>query len=105
MSQWVEFIVQICAMLVAVIPLVYKLIDYVIKAGKEKNWQAYMKLLYEYIMEAESKFTSGAEKKDWVIGLAEASGRAIGYELDSEELSKLIDNIIAMTKKVNTEGK
>ncbi len=100
--DWVNLICQILSGLVVLIPLVYKLIDYVIKAGKEKNWQAYMKLLYEYIMEAESKFTSGADKKDWVMGLAEASGRAIGYELDKEELSKLIDGIIAMTKKVNT---
>ena len=103
--DWVNLICQILSGLVVLIPLVYKLIDYVIKAGKEKNWQAYMKLLYEYIMEAESKFTNGADKKDWVMDLAEASGRAIGYELDSEELSKLIDGIITVTKKVNTEGK
>ena len=103
--DWVNLICQILSGLVVLIPLVYALIHYVIKAGKEKNWQAYMKLLYEYIMEAESKFTNGADKKDWVMGLAEASGRAIGYELDSEKLSKLIDGIITMTKKVNTGGK
>lgn len=103
--DWVNLICQILSGLVVLIPLVYKLVEYVVKAGKEKNWQAYMKLLYEYIMEAESKFTSGADKKDWVMGLAEASGRAIGYELNSDELGKLIDGIIAMTKKVNTEDK
>ena len=38
--DWVNFICQILSGLVVLIPLVYKLIDYVIKAGKEKNWQA-----------------------------------------------------------------
>ena len=53
--------------------------------------------------EAEQKFDSGAEKKEWVIAMVKASASSINYDLDEEALGALIDSIIAITKTINTE--
>lgn len=40
MNEWIKLIVELLTVLAAMIPLVYKLIEYVQKAIKEKNWTA-----------------------------------------------------------------
>ena len=65
--DWSKFIVDVLAGLAVVIPLVLNLVKYVQQATKEKNWNALMKLAIDYMTEAERKFATGAERKDWVM--------------------------------------
>ena len=101
--NYVNLIIQVLANLVVVIPLVVELVKYVQKAIKEKNWSKMITLLTNLIIEAESKFETGAEKKEWVISMIKASADTIQYDITEEQLSALIDSTIALTKQVNTK--
>lgn len=99
--EWYEIVISILSGLVAVIPLVVKLIEYVKKAIKERNWNKLLTLIMDLMMEAEGKFDNGAERKDWVMMAVKASADTIDYDIDMNEVSKLIDTLCALTKKVN----
>jgi hypothetical protein len=101
--EYLQIIVQIAVSLAALIPLVIELVKYVQKAVKEKNWQSMVKIALDLMGEAEEKFSTGAERKEWVIAMVEKSAESINYELDTASLGTLIDNIIALTNKVNTD--
>lgn len=99
--QWLEYALQIVSGLVVLVPLVVKLIEYVKKATKEKNWNKLLELTMNLMQEAETKFTNGADKKEWCIAMIKASADSINYDINVEEISKMIDSLCAMTKVVN----
>lgn len=101
--DYVNLIIQVIANLIVVIPLVIELVKFVQKAIKEKNWAKMIELLTALIIEAESKFETGAEKKEWVMSMIKASAETINYNISEEQLSDLIDNTIELTKLVNTK--
>ena len=86
-----------------VIPLVVKLIEYVKKSVLERNWHNLIHLLLNLIATAEEKFDNGADRKQWVIAMVQASANTINYPISEQELSKLIDNLVELTKKVNVK--
>ena len=98
-----ELIIEILAGLMIVIPLVVKLIEYVKKSVLEKNWHNLIHLLLNLIATAEEKFDNGADRKQWVIAMVQASANTINYPISEQELSKLIDNLVELTKKVNVK--
>lgn len=99
--EWYEVIISILSGLVAVIPLVVKLVEYVKKATKEKNWNDLLKLVTNLMEQAEGKFSSGDERKEWVLMMVKASADTINYDIDLEQVAKMIDSLCAMTKVVN----
>lgn len=98
-----ELIIEILAGLLVVIPLVAKLIEYVKKSTLEKNWNNLIRLLLNLMATAEEKFDNGADRKQWVIAMVQASANTINYPISEQELSKLIDNLVELTKKVNVK--
>ena len=98
-----QIIAYVLSSLAIVIPLVVNLVKYVKKAVQEKNWNVLVKLVLEYIKEAEKNYTSGADKKEWVMTMTKETAKEIGFDLDEETLSNLIDNIVEMSKKVNVK--
>ena len=100
-EQIVSLIVSILGGLAVCIPLAYKLVDYVKKAVQERNWGALLGLVVDLMEQAETKFNDGATRKDWVMAMVKTSAEYINYPLDSDALSSLIDNLVAMTKVVN----
>ena len=98
-----ELIIEILAGLLVVIPLVAKLIEYVKKSTLEKNWSNLIRLLLNLMATAEEKFDNGADRKQWVIAMVQASANTINYPISEQELSKLIDNLVELTKKVNVK--
>lgn len=101
MQEWVKYAVSILSGLAAAIPLVVSLINYVKKAIQEKNWNNLVKLVMNLMTEAEKKFDNGADRKEWVIAMVQASARTINYPVDINALSDLIDNLCTMSKAVN----
>ena len=85
------------------IPLAYKLIQYVKKATQEKNWAALLGLVISLMEEAETKFTDGATRKEWVMAMVQTSAEYINYPVDVTALGELIDALCDMTKVVNFE--
>ena len=98
-----ELIIEILAGLLVIIPLVVKLIEYVKKSTLEKNWNNLIRLLLNLMATAEEKFDNGADRKQWVIAMVQASANTINYPISEPELSKLIDNLVELTKKVNVK--
>lgn len=99
--EWVNVIVSILSGLAVAIPLVCKLVEYVKKAIEEKNWGQLVTLIMGYMEEAEEKFATGAEKKEWVMGMVESTAATINYPIDMEVVSALIDQLCSMSKVVN----
>lgn len=101
MHEWVDIIVSVLSGLIVVLPLVVKLIEYVQKAAKEKNWGIVLELVTNLMQEAEGKFDNGLERKEWVLMMIKASADTINYDINLEQISNIIDSLCSMTKVVN----
>jgi hypothetical protein len=99
--EWYEILTSILSGLVVTIPLVVKLVEYVSKAIREKNWNNLLALIMRLMAEAEEKFDNGADRKAWVLGMVEASADTINYDIDMAQVGELIDSLCAMSKQVN----
>lgn len=102
--EWTQYLVAILVGLAAVIPLTFKLIEYVKKAAKEKNWKQVMDLVLKLMQTAEEKFDNGADRKEWVLAMVKASADTINYDINLDEVSDFIDSLCEMSKVVNAEG-
>ena len=98
-----NLIIEILAGLAIVIPLVIELVKYVKRSVSEKNWVNLIHLVMNLMAVAEEKFDNGADRKQWVIAMVQASANTINYPISEQELSKLIDNLVELTKKVNVK--
>lgn len=98
-----NLIIEVLAGLAIVIPLVIELIKYVKKSALEKNWNNLIRLLVELMATAEEKFDNGADRKQWVIAMVQASANSINYPITEKELGDLIDDLVKLTKKVNVK--
>lgn len=99
--EWINYAVSVLSGLAVAIPLVVKLVEYVKKAVKEKNWNQLLKLVMDLMTEAEKKFETGAEKKEWVLTMIKASADSINYDIDTNAIGELIDSLCDMSKAVN----
>lgn len=103
MEVWTTIILPIFSGLVAAIPLVIKLVEYVQKARKEKNWGAVVQLILKLMAEAEQNYTNGEDKKNYVMSSIKAMENTLQYDIDEKAISELIDSIVLATKKINTK--
>ncbi len=99
--NWIDYIAFILSILLIMIPLIDKLIEYVKKSVKEKNWNKLIELIMNFMAEAEHKFSDGATRKEWVLGMIQASAKTINYDINIDEVSALIDKLCSLTKVVN----
>lgn len=97
----VNIIIALIAGFATAIPLVIKLVEYVRKAIEEKNWTAIVKILTDFMVQAEGNFVDGADRKEWVMSEVKQAAKSIRYNVDMEAISALIDNLCAMAKVVN----
>ncbi|MBE6606887.1 MAG: hypothetical protein E7635_07645 [Ruminococcaceae bacterium] len=105
MNLWLDFAITVLTGLTIAIPLIFKLIEYVKKLIKEKNWNSLLNMIMDYMATAEKKFSDGATRKEWVMAMVEASSKNINYDVDMKIISSLIDNLCDMTKVINNEVK
>ena len=103
MEIWVQIIVPIFTGLVACVPLVIKLVEWINKAMKEKNWTALMQLVLKLMTEAETNYATGAERKEYVMDSIDAIKETLNYDVDMKVVGDMIDSIIDATKKINTK--
>lgn len=102
--NWVQLITAILAGLATAIPLVVKLVNVVQASVKEKNWNQLLKMMMDYMAQAEKNISSGAERKEWVMSMVKTSAATINYDLtpeDEAKLSDLIDAICDASKIIN----
>ena len=101
--EWIKLIATILAGLTASIPLVIKLIEFVQKAIKEKNWNIILNIVMNYMIIAEEKFDNGAERKEWVLAMVKETAKTVDYDIDMTVISDLIDSLCSMSKQVNIQ--
>lgn len=99
--EWINYAISILSGLAVAIPLVVKLVEYVQKSIKEKNWNKLLDLVMKLMSEAETKFETGADKKEWVIAMVKASADTINYDIDIDAVGELIDSLCDMANVVN----
>ena len=99
--EWYKTLIELVAGLAVVIPLVIKLVEYVTKSVKEKNWNVLLTLVTNLMVEAETKFDNGADRKEWVLAMVKASADTINYDVDINQVGELIDSLCDMSKFVN----
>lgn len=101
--EWLKLILSVVAGVCACIPLAVKLVEYVQKAIREKNWPVILAKVMEFMAEAEQKFSDGADKKEFVLGMISSFAKTVDYPIDLDVIGKMIDDMCAMSKKVNVE--
>ena len=99
--SWVEILIAVLSGLITAIPLVIKLVEYVKKAIKEKNWSVLIELVTDYMQIAENMFDTGAKRKEWVLKMVSESADKVNYDVDLDVISGLIDQFCHMSKTVN----
>ena len=99
--EWAEIIVSILSGLAVAIPMAVKLVEYVQKATKEKNWNKMVELVINLMEEAETKLEQGADRKEWVLAMVKASADTINYDVDLAVIGNMIDHLCDMSKIVN----
>ena len=100
---WIQAIISILSGIAVLVPLMVKLVDYVKKSTKEKNWNQMLKLVMNLMAEAEDKFDSGADKKEWVMGELKAMANTLNYDIDWNVVSDMIDKICDVSKEINVK--
>lgn len=101
MAEWARWVCAILTGMASCIPLVIKLVDAVRGAARERNWQRVMSFVLERMKEAEKKFSTGPERKDWVLTCVKASADTFNYEIDIKAVGDMIDAFVDMSRTVN----
>lgn len=103
MENWINLVIAILSGLVTAIPLVIQLVKYVKAAIQEKNWSKVMQLVLNLMTEAERNYATGAERKQYVISSIELIKDTLNYQVDIDQISAMIDAIVAASKTINAE--
>lgn len=105
MEYYINAIIAILTGLVTAIPLVVQLVKYVQEAIKGKNYSNVMALVLNLMVEAEEKYSEGAQKKEYVIAAIKSMEKTLNYDIDEEAIGAMIDSVIDITKKINIDNK
>lgn len=103
MENWMNLIIAILSGLVTAIPLAVQLVKYIRAAIQEKNWSKIMKLVLNLMTEAEKVYSTGAERKQYVISSIESIKDTLNYQIDMEQIGNMIDEIVKASKTINAE--
>lgn len=100
-----EFIITLLSALSAILALAVKLWQTLSELINEKRYAKLFEAVSESIISVEELSTlSGEEKKSKAMELIQAAADELGVKnFDSSRISVLIDEIIEITKRVNTE--
>lgn len=96
-----DLILAIVTGVAACVPLVIQLVKYIKEAARSKNWAPLMQLVLKLMTEAEANYSTGAERKEYVLDSINAIKNTLNYDVDMKVVEEMIDSIIDATKKIN----
>ena len=102
--EFIKYLPTVLIGLAVVIPLIVALVKYITKATEEKNWNIIVKMVLDLMVQAEKDYSSGAERKEFVLNQLKVAAKTVDFEIDWDKVSDLIDALCAMAKEVNVEG-
>ena len=94
--KWIELCVAVLAGLVVCIPLVTQVVEAVREAVQEKNWASLLRIIMNFMVEAENSFDNGADRKMWVMSQLDAAAKTVNYNLTDDARQRISDMIDAM---------
>lgn len=94
-------ILSIVSGILTCIPLVYKIVTVVQENVKAKRWNEIVSLVTKFMVEAETKFDNGADRKAWVMAMIEASANTVECPIDMVKVSELVDSLCSLSKQIN----
>ena len=68
---------------------------------KDGGWKKLVPIILNAIAEAEATGKTGAEKKEIVMAAVDSFASQMGIQYEVENLSKLIDEIVEISSKIN----
>lgn len=98
-----SLVLSIVAGVGACIPLAIQLVKYIKAAIVAKNFGNIMKIALDLMPEAEEKFSTGEERKAYVMDNIKSLSATLEYEVDLNAISEMIDAICQVSKKVNVK--
>lgn len=99
-----QYLPRILVGIAVLTPLVIALIKYVKKAADDKNWNIIVKMVLDLMVQAEQDYSTGAERKAFVINQLRIVSKTVDFEIDWNKVSDLIDALCEMAHEVNVEG-
>ena len=96
-----KFLPQILVGLAVIIPLIVALVKYVGKATESKNWNVVVKMVLDLMVQAEQDYSTGAEKKDFVMNQIAVLAKTVDFDIDMNKVSDLIDALCDMAQEVH----
>ena len=103
--EWLRIIMGIVLGLLVLIPFCVKVFNWIKKMISDKKWPELIKIVVKLIAEAEEACPDGASRKEYVMQMVKSAAEAMDYDVDMDEISKFIDNVVAMAKLVNVTKK
>ena len=98
---WIEIVIAVLTGLATCIPLAIKLVEVIKDSVRNKNWTPMMQLVLRLMAEAEENYSTGVEKKEYVLDSINAMKDSLNYDIDMDAVGSLIDAIILTSKKIN----
>ena len=77
-----KYLPTILVGLAAIIPLIIALIKYVNKAAESRNWNIVVKMVLDLMVQAEQDYSTGAEKKDFVMNQIAVLAKTVEFDID-----------------------
>ncbi len=99
-----KYLPPILVGLAVLIPMMIALIKYVNKAAEDKNWNIIVKMVLDLMVQAEQDYSTGAERKEFVMNQLKVMAKTVDFEIDWDKVSDLIDALCDMAHEVNVEG-
>ena len=99
-----QLLAVVCAGIATALPLVARVTRLVQELAQARNWGKAIGLVIGLMEDAEELTLSGADKKAWVMQGFKSMAEIVDYDIDDEALGNLIDQLAAMSKKVNVKG-
>jgi hypothetical protein len=99
-----KYLPPILVGLAVLIPMMIALIKYVNKAAEDKNWNVIVKMVLDLMVQAEQDYSTGAERKEFVMNQLKVMAKTVDFEIDWDKVSDLIDALCDMAHEVNVEG-
>lgn len=89
--------------LAVIVSLAVALFVFVKKCLKDKGWAKLLDFALSVIEEAESKYESGADKLEYATAMILKVAEEIGFKISESDVKIMIENIIKVTKSVNSK--
>ena len=101
MKEWIDLIIAICGAITVIVPLGINLYKAMVALIKEKNYAKILEIMKDAAVEAEKLYSTGAERRDYVLNILKVSCENLKVDYDENKLDTELTKFIDATKKIN----